>query len=80
MDDWVSLERLWRSTGGKTHIKVRFDDWTYQIKYFLILGESEDGKRLVGILDSGERISFSKRSKGWRLYETLEEVLRPHAV
>jgi hypothetical protein len=80
MKDWFTLERVWMSAGGRTHIKVRFDDWTHQIKYFLILGESEDGKRLVGTLDTGEKMSFSKKSRGWRLYEPHDEILQPHAV
>lgn len=76
---WENLERVWRSAGRK-NIKVRFCDWTHQIKYFHIMGESSDGKRFVGTLDCGEKISFSKKSRGWMLYETEDEVLAAHAV
>lgn len=80
MNCWNTLERVWRMSGKKSHLKVRFNDWTHQIKYFTILSESEDGKRFIGTLDSGERMSFSKKSKGWRLYETHDEYQEAHAV
>jgi hypothetical protein len=77
---WFTLERVWLSSGRKSHVKVRFHDWTHQIKYFTILGESEDGKRFIGTLDNGEKISYSKKSKGWRLYEPNDEYHEAHAV
>lgn len=80
MNYWDTLERVWRSAGRKTDVKVRFVDWTHQIKYFQILGESEDGRRFVGKLDNGERMSFSKKSKGWCLYEQDDEYQQAHAV
>ncbi len=66
--NWHSLEKVWIQSGRKNEVKVRFNDWTHQIKYFRIVGESSDGKRFVGVLDSGERMSFSKKSRGWSLY------------
>lgn len=66
--DWLSLDRCWRMNGRKKNLKVRFNDWTHQIKYFEIMGESSDGKRFIGMLDNGEKMSFSKRSRGWTLY------------
>lgn len=77
--NWHSLERVWRRSGRKGHLKVRFCDWTHQIKYFTILGESSDGKRFIGTLDTGEKMSFSKRSRGWFLYEKDDEY-QAHAV
>ena len=77
---WFSLERVWRQAGRKNQIKVRFNDWSHTIKYFTILGESSDGKRFVGTLDSGEKMSFSKRSRGWSLYMHDDEVQTAHAV
>lgn len=71
--NWVSLERCWRLNGRKSNLRVRFNDWTHQIKYFVIMGESSDGKRFIGKLDSGEKISFSKRSRGWSLYHPGNE-------
>jgi hypothetical protein len=76
---WFSLERVWRAAGRKKAMKVRFCDWTHQIKYFVILGESPDGKRFIGKLDSGEKMSFSKRSRGWFLYYP-EAEFQAHAV
>jgi hypothetical protein len=76
---WETLEKVWRNSGKKSHLKVRFNDWTHQIKYFIITGESSDGKRFVGTLDSGEKISFQKKSQGWSLY-TPEDEFRAHAV
>jgi hypothetical protein len=77
--NWYSLERVWRQSGRKTEVKVRFNDWTQQIKYFTIKGESTDGKRFIGILDSGEKMSFSKKSRGWELYYP-ESEFQAHAV
>lgn len=75
-----TLERVWRQSGRKNQVKVRFCDWTHQIKYFMILGESTDGRRFVGTLDTGEKISFSKKSRGWCLYEADDEYQQAHAV
>lgn len=77
--NWNSLEKVWCQCGRKSDLKVRFHDWTHQIKYFTIKGESSDGKRFVGFLDSGEKMSFSKKSRGWCLYETNDEQ-QAHAV
>lgn len=77
--NWQSLDRVWKSSGRKFNVKVRFNDWTHQIKYFVIQGESSDGKRFVGTLDSGEKISFPKRSRGWTLYAPEDEH-QAHAV
>ena len=68
--NWHTLERVWRSSGRKNNVKVRFNDWTHEIKFFTIMGESSDGKRFVGMLDSGEKMSVSKKSRGWSLYYT----------
>lgn len=76
---WDSLERCYRSSGMKKELKVRFNDWTHQIKYFVIMGESSDGKRFVGILDNGEKMSFSKKSRGWTIYSPGTEYTA-HAV
>lgn len=77
--NWDTIERVWISSGRRNNIKVRFNDWTHQIKYFTIMGESTDGKRFVGHLDSGEKMSFSKKSRGWSLY-TPQDEYRAHAV
>jgi hypothetical protein len=37
------------------------------------MGESTDGKRFVGQLNTGEKMSFSKKSRGWSLYQTGDE-------
>ena len=71
--DWFSLEKVWIQAGRKNEVKVRFNDWSHQIKYFTIVGESSDGKRFVGTLDSGEKMSFSKKSRGWSLYFSEDE-------
>ena len=78
--NWHTLERVWRQSGRKNNVKVRFNDWTHQIKYFTITGEISDGKRFVGTLDSGEKMIFSKKSKGWHVYEQEDEYQQPHAV
>ena len=77
--DWSSLDRVWRLAGSKNNIKVRFNDWSHSIKYFTIVGESSDGKRFVGTLDSGEKMSFSKKSRGWSMYSRGDEQ-GAHAV
>ncbi len=77
--NWQTLEQVWIKSGRKYPLKVRFNDWTYAIKYFTIKGESADGKRLLGELDSGERMSFFKKSRGWsRYYPEFED--QAHAV
>lgn len=68
-----TIEQLWRRSNEKKGLKVRFNDWNYSIKYFTIVGESSDAKRLVGKLDNGEAISFSKKSRGWSFYSTEAE-------
>jgi hypothetical protein len=65
---WDTLASIWHRNAQKNGLKVRFLDWNHTIKFFLITGESEDGKRLVGKLDNGESISFAKFSRGWALY------------
>jgi hypothetical protein len=71
---WKTLGSIWHSSGKKNHLQVRFNDWNYGIKYFEVLGESEDGKRLVGKLDNGEKVSYPKRSRGWSLYHQDSEL------
>jgi hypothetical protein len=70
---WFSLEKVWVQSGRKNEIKVRFNDWSHSIKFFTIMGESSDGKRFVGQLNTGEKMSFSKKSRGWSLYQTGDE-------
>ncbi len=77
---WFSLEKVWKLAGRKSQIKVRFNDWSHDIKYFTILAESSDGKRFIGTLDSGEKMSFSKKSRGWSMYMSGDEVQTAHAV
>ncbi len=74
-----TIEQLWRRSNEKKGLKVRFNDWNYTIKYFTITGESSDAKRLVGKLDNGEAISFSKKSRGWSYY-TAEAEFTAKAV
>jgi hypothetical protein len=70
---WHSLEKVWVQSGRRNEIKVRFNDWSHAIKYFTIMGESSDGKRFVGQLNTGEKMSFSKRSRGWSVYQAGDE-------
>lgn len=72
MFSW-SLAQLWRLTGKRENLKVRFNDWNHTIKYFTINGVSQDGKRFLGELDNGENLSFSTHSKGWQLYTPGQE-------
>jgi len=77
--DWISLDLVWRESGRKNDLKVRFNDWSHTIKYFTISGESSDGKRFEGTLCTGEKMSFSKSSRGWSLYYQGDEQAA-HAV
>lgn len=77
--NWHSLERVWKTSGKRPQMKVRFNDCTQHIKFFEIHGESLDGKRLIGKLDSGEKMSFSKKSLGWSVYYP-EAEFQAHAV
>jgi hypothetical protein len=76
---WYSLEKVWVQSGRKNNLKVRFNDWSHTIKYFTIMGESSDGKRFVGELNTGEKMSFSKKSRGWSNYQAGDE-LAAHAI
>jgi hypothetical protein len=72
-----TIMSLWIQHDKKKNLKVRFEDWGHQIKYFTILAESDCGRRLVGKLDTGEPMSFSKISRGWALYgEGSESIAR----
>lgn len=77
--NWQSIDQVWKSTGKKKDVKVRFNDWDHKIRFFTIMGETEDGKRFVGKLDSGEKISYSRKSRGWSLYHSDLEF-GAHAV
>lgn len=77
---WFSIEKVWKLAGRKNEIKVRFNDWSHHIKYFTIKAESPDGRRFVGTLDSGEKMSFSKKSRGWSMYMSGDEAQTAHAV
>lgn len=76
----MSLEKVWKLAGQKEKLKVRFCDWSHQIKYLMIVGESSDGKRILGILDNGEKMSYRKSQRGWFLYQPEDEIQQAHAV
>lgn len=69
-----TIVSLWLGQNRRKNLRVRFEDWGNQISYFTIMGESECGRRLVGRLDTGEAMSFSKISRGWVLFEGLENT------
>jgi hypothetical protein len=74
-----TIERIWRQNGAKRNLRVRFQDWNQHIRYFVIIGETTDRRRLVGKLDSGEPISYPKKSRGWYVYYPSAEF-DAHAV
>jgi hypothetical protein len=76
---WLSLEKVWKKAGGKSLTRVRFSDWTHTVKYFMIMKESKDGKKIIGVLDTGEKIAFPKKLQGWSLYKKGDEF-SAHAV
>lgn len=69
----MTLEKLWKQFGQGSPVRVRFNDWSYQIKYFTIFELSKDRKFFTGELDNGEKMSFSKNSLGWSLYYPDDE-------
>ena len=69
-----TIVSLWLGQKSPKNLRVRFEDWGNQIKFFTIMGESECGRRLVGRLDTGEPMSFSKISRGWVLFEGMENT------
>lgn len=71
-----TIVSLWLGQNSPKNLRVRFEDWGNQISYFTIMGESECGRRLVGRLNTGEPMSFAKFSRGWQLYEGLENTAR----
>lgn len=74
-----SLESVWNMSDMKGGVRVRFNDWTHQIRWFEIHGETSDGHCLRGELDNGEKITYSKQSKGWIEYYNEAEY-SAHAV
>lgn len=62
------IETLWLESGKEKNLKVRFRDWNYKIKYFVIEGYSSNQDKLIGVLDNGEIIEFEKDNMGWELY------------
>jgi hypothetical protein len=76
---WQTIESLWMESGMKVGLRVRFIDWNHQVQFFMITGESSDGKNILGKLDNGEAMSFSKSSAGWTLY-TYDNRERARAV
>lgn len=76
---WLSLEKVWKRAGKRSLTRVRFSDWTHTVKYFMIMKESKDGEKIIGVLDNGEKIAFPKKLKGWSLYHKGDEF-SAHAV
>lgn len=76
---WKTLEKVWK-TGGRKNVKARFSDWTHEIKYFKITGENSDGTRFTGMLDTGEKMTFPKKSNGWEVYTAEAEYKDAHPV
>lgn len=62
------IETLWLESGKEKNLKVRFRDWNYKIKYFVIEGYSSNQDKLIGVLDNGEIMEFEKDNMGWELY------------
>ncbi len=69
----ITLEQLWELAGSKRGVKVRYIDWNHRWKYFEIHGKDSAGKNLVGVLCTGESISFDKDSRHWILYTPGDE-------
>ncbi len=75
----MKLETLWTNNQKKLNLKVRYKDWNYKLKYFQITGVDEKSKKLIGIDDLGEKVSYALDSDHWELYfEGLEN--NPKAV
>lgn len=69
----ITLEQLWRVSGNKKGLKVRYMDWNHKWKYFEIHGLDKSGKKLEGVLCSGEKVSYDKNSRHWLIYSAGDE-------
>ena len=63
-----TIHQLWTENDSAIGLKVRFKDWNYKHRYFVIQGFNSDRNRLVGTLDCGESISFALTSQNWIIY------------
>ena len=75
----MTMYKLWKRYGMVEGLKVRYQNWNYQIHYFCIEGISENGSHLVGRLDNGEWIEYPKDSMHWEVFEA-EHVNMARAV
>jgi hypothetical protein len=71
----TKIDTLWKQNQLEKNLKVRFRDWNYKIKYFMIQAYSDDKKKIIGVLDNGETISFDCENMGWELYFEGSEYL-----
>jgi len=71
----TKIDTLWKQNQQESNLKVRFCDWNYKIKYFMIQGYSDDKSKIIGVLDNGETIAFDCDNAGWELYFEGSESL-----
>ena len=69
-----TIGQVWMENKMELGIKVRWRDWGHKHIYFTIEGLDQDQKRVVGTLDSGEKISYPMTSKGWKVYYPGDEL------
>lgn len=64
----MTLEQIWKSSNGKSNLKVRYQGWDHSIKYFSIFGVSVDKTQIFGEYDNGDHASFPAVSDHWCIY------------
>ena len=67
------LNDVWKNNNYQKDLKVRYVDWNFKHKYFQIKDYSSCGTKIVGLLDTGEQISYPIDSEFWVLYELGHE-------
>jgi hypothetical protein len=69
----MTIEEAWLANGQKPDVKLRYEGWDYQVKYFQVEGYNEKKTLLEGSLDNGEKICYPVNSPDWCLYEEKDE-------
>lgn len=68
-----NIYQLWQQNRESKDLKLRYCDWNHRVKYVRIVGESSDGNSLIGVLATGEEVSFPKSSEFWHVYQDGDE-------
>ena len=67
------IGEIWEESGRPLKLKVRWYGWGHRHRFFEIHGFDEKSQRFFGVLENGEKITFSSSSQHWKVYELGDE-------